>query len=124
MSIETIERAITKLEQLKQDAAPLPWSIENHEESKWREPHQMVAQINAPDGEPAIMQLGCSCCDFGLAGQPETFELVAALSRTVDPLLAFLHYSAANSILSTAAVNLVDPNALLLARAILGETEQ
>jgi len=110
MSVELLERAISKLKELKAGAVELPWSFS--EQSPSMDGRNWVIRT---DGKPGIK---ISAHDYGHHGN---VELIVALSRAVDPMLAHLRevawlYKYANS-----PGPRVMEGAYAIARAILGE---
>lgn len=79
MSIEILERAVARLEELKADAVQLPWSFTDQSSSmdgrNW---------LIRTDGVAGIKMSGH---DYGYHNN---VELIVTLSRTVDPLADIL----------------------------------
>lgn len=121
MSIEIIERAVARLEELKADAVQLPWSFTDQSPSmdgrNW---------LIRTDGVAGIKMSGH---DYGYRNN---VELIVALSRTVDPLIAMHRRSllsmkaAIGAGMSEADVNEIAERSgeVALARAVLGEVSR
>lgn len=122
MSITTLEAAIARLEELKKGAKPLPWDTYTVPAERKKAGYVAVA---ADDEEMLIVRHDGGAID-GL--------LIAALSRTVDPILSVLRgaleewrdYEAmAGGPVKNALEyqSVIVAGAVALARAILGEVE-
>ena len=116
-AIEILERAISKLEQLR-EAEGFPWEVCDHNEGMspprplWGIVNE--AYLNPPEDDEApwvAVEIH--------TGDKSTAELVVALSRTVEPMLAMLREA-----LRMGHLELRNPELgyeVLIARAILGE---
>lgn len=105
-AIEVLERAISKLETLRDEACELSWT--STDQSPSMDGRNWVIRT---EGAPGMR---ITAHDYGHYGN---VELIIALSRTVEPMLALL-----SKMLDAArATGEAHPAVLTLARAILGE---
>lgn len=110
-AIETLERAISKLGQLRDEACELPWT--STDQSPSMDGRNWVIRT---EGAPGMR---ITAHDYGHYGNA---ELIVALSRTVEPMLDVLGTEARRIIQNgSAREDQTHFNALDLARAILGE---
>ncbi len=107
-AIEVLERAISKLETLRDGATDGPWSVDG------------AGDIVAPwqPGDPTWRTMNWVVAGDGqIAVTKQDADLIVALSRAVEPMLALL-----SKMLDGARVTgAVHPDVLALARAIIGE---
>ena len=111
-AVETLERAISKLETLRDEACELPWT--STDQSPSMDGRNWVIRTEGVAG------MRITAHDYGHYGNA---ELIVALSRTVEPMLALLR-EALGSIRWTQTRGALSPTegiAIRLARAILGE---
>lgn len=103
-AIETLERAISKLEQLRDEATPGEW---------WATRDLKLPSVFAGTGLSNDVLVAADC------RLPGDAALIVALSRTVEPMLAFLREAQ-----RMGQLELRNPErgyALWLAKTILGE---
>lgn len=106
-AIEALERAISKLETLRDEACGLPWT--SADQSPSMDGRNWVIRTEGVAG------MRITAHDYGHYGN---VELIVTLSRTVEPMLALL-----SKMLDAARATdgEAHPDVLALARAILGE---
>lgn len=105
-AVETLEAAITKLEELRDEATPTPWESDPDRE--------LYARYRNEQGV-MVSQLG----SLGSVRRDEDGWMVAVLTRTIGPVLAILrddYYTCKRNSWTP------DLHVLMLARAILGES--
>lgn len=114
MSIEILERAITRLEQLKDEASEFPWCHQ-----PWGGQNQngdySGGEVYFGDGFDRISEV-----------HDADGELIVALSRCVDPILVMLRFArgmAGAQIKGEQAEATVDLG-VALAHAVLGESDK
>lgn len=109
MSIEILERAVARLEELKAGAATLPWEVETIPETG---ESRILSEVTRYEVVPNQMNAGDAL-------------FVVALSRTVDPLIELLRFARSlfgAQIQGEQAAATADL-AAALARAVLGERD-